>query len=64
MKTAREEKKNVSGTFIVDIQYQENSTWQGKVTWADRKKEQYFRSALELIRMIDGALTEGQSDDE
>ncbi len=63
MKTARDEKKNVSGTFIVDIQYQENATWQGKVTWADRKKEQYFRSALELIRMIDGALTEGQTDE-
>ncbi len=63
MKTARDEKKNVSGTFIVDIQYQENATWQGKVTWADRKKEQYFRSALELIRMIDGALTEGQADE-
>lgn len=62
MKTARDEKK-VSGTFIVDIQYQENATWQGKVTWADRKKEQYFRSALELIRMIDGALTEGQADE-
>lgn len=63
MKTARDDKKNVSGTFIVDIQYQENATWQGKVTWADRKKEQYFRSALELIRMIDGALTEGQVDE-
>ncbi len=63
MKTASNEKKNVSGTFIVDIQYQENATWQGKVTWADRKKEQYFRSALELIRMIDGALTEGQTDE-
>lgn len=63
MKTARDDKKNVSGTFIVDIQYQENATWQGKVTWADRKKEQYFRSALELIRMIDGALTEGQTDE-
>ena len=63
MKTASNEKKNVSGTFIVDIQYQENATWQGKVTWADRKKEQYFRSALELIRMIAGALTEGQTDE-
>ncbi len=63
METARDKRKNVSGTFIVDIQYQENATWQGKVTWADRKKEQYFRSALELIRMIDGALTEGQADE-
>ncbi len=63
MKTAREEKKSASGTFIVDIQCQENSTWQGKVTWADRKKEQYFRSALELIRMIDGALGEVQEDE-
>ncbi len=63
METVRDKRKNVSGTFIVDIQYQENATWQGKVTWADRKKEQYFRSALELIRMIDGALTEGQADE-
>ena len=36
--------------------FRENATWQGEVVWADEKKKQYFRSALELIKMIDGAL--------
>ena len=35
---------------------QQNSTWQGSVTWVDEQREQYFRSALELLKLIDGAL--------
>ena len=45
-----------SNTFIVKILYQQNNTWQGTISWADTKKEQNFRSALELIRLIDDAM--------
>ncbi len=51
-------KSKGQGTFIVKVLNTENSTWQGSVTWAERQKEQYFRSALELLKMIDGALDE------
>ena len=37
----------------------ENDTWQGKITWAEKNREQYFRSALELLKLMDRALTEG-----
>lgn len=42
--------------FIVDIRYQENATWQGEVLWAEQNKQCRFRSALELLKLIDGAL--------
>ena len=42
--------------FVVDIRYQENSTWQGEVLWVDQNRQCSFRSALELLKLIDGAL--------
>ena len=58
------------GTFIVKILNKKNSTWQGSITWVEKQKKQNFRSALEMIKMIDGVLdetddtTEGGSDEE
>lgn len=43
-------------TFIVHVQYRQNATWQGQVTWAEKEKIQSFRSALELIKLMDSAL--------
>lgn len=34
----------------------EKDTWQGKVTWAEKNRSQYFRSALELLKLMDRAL--------
>lgn len=45
-------------TFIVKITHTQNATWQGTVTWTDSEKTQMFRSALELIRLIDSAVNE------
>ncbi len=45
-------------TFVVNIQYRQNATWQGKVFWAETGKSCNFRSALELLKLIDGALDE------
>ena len=39
-------------TFILDIYYQEHASWQGKVIWVNENKRQYFRSALELLKLI------------
>lgn len=49
-------------TFIVNVHYRQNATWQGKVLWTDTGKSCNFRSALELLKLIDGALDEVDSD--
>lgn len=45
-------------TFVVSILYTQHSSWQGSIDWISRgeKKTQCFRSALELIRLIDDAV--------
>lgn len=43
-------------SFIVNILYQEHATWQGTVTWVDENKTQNFRSAMELLRLIDSTI--------
>lgn len=45
-----------NGTFLVKILNKQNSTWQGSITWMEEQKTQNFRSALELIKLIDGVL--------
>ena len=49
-------KKN---TFIVKIEYCQHETWQGQVIWAEEDKSQRFRSALELIKLMDEAMAAG-----
>ena len=56
-----EEKKGNLGTFIVQVKYRQNSTWQGQVIWAEENKKVYFRSALELLRLIDDATAAGSA---
>ena len=43
-------------SFIINILHQQNSSWQGTITWLNEDKTQNFRSALELIRLIDSTL--------
>ena len=43
-------------TFIIQVQFRQNATWQGTIRWADKKKAQRFRSTLEMIKLMDDAL--------
>ena len=52
MEQMMEERK----AFVVQILSRENATWQGTVTWLDGKQTRPFRSALELIRLMDGVI--------
>ena len=45
-------------TFIVRVQYRQNSTWQGRITWADQNKTLTFRSVWEMIHLMESAMTE------
>ena len=61
--TFMEEMKDEKGkkaTFIVQVQYRQNATWQGQVIWSEKKQTKQFRSALELIKLIDSATEESQ----
>ena len=56
MVTDMNKKQKNTGTFLIKIMDQKNGTWQGSVTWVEEQREQHFRSALELLKLIDGAL--------
>lgn len=43
-------------TFVVHVKYRQHSTWQGEVVWAEKNEKRTFRSALELLKLIDSAL--------
>lgn len=45
-----------NGTFVVRVDYCENYTWQGEVHWVDKGEKKRFRSALELLQLIESAL--------
>lgn len=44
-------------TFAIRILFRQNASWQGSVVWVDGKQEECFRSVLELIVLIDNALS-------
>ena len=45
-------------TFIVQVMYRQNATWQGQVVWSEKNETRQFRSALELVKLIDSAAEE------
>ena len=58
--TCSAEKRDYTGkraTFALRILFRQNSSWQGSVTWLEGKQERSFRSVLELIRLMDNALS-------
>ncbi len=50
------EQRGDLGTFTIRVQHRQHSSWQGKVTWLEKDETVYFRSALELIKLIDGVI--------
>ncbi|MDO4542300.1 MAG: hypothetical protein Q4C00_05675 [Bacillota bacterium] len=45
-------------TFMVRVEYRQNSSWQGKVTWVETGETKSFRSALELLMLMESAMSE------
>ena len=52
--------KRKGNMFVVEIKDTENKTWQGSITWTDIGRTEYFRSALELMKLIDSTLDMGE----
>lgn len=45
-----------NNSFIIEIKDTQNESWQGTIKWINGNKDENFRSALELIKLIDSAL--------
>ena len=43
-------------TFSLRVMFRQNASWQGSVTWLEGKQMQSFRSALELVLLMNSAL--------
>ena len=52
-----EHRQGKKATFGGRILFRQNASWQGSVVWIEGRQEQSFRSALELVMLIDNALT-------
>ena len=53
METEKDTKKKA--TFVIQVQYRQNATWQGQVVWSEKNERKPVRSELELIKLIDSA---------
>lgn len=42
-------------TFFITVIARQNASWQGEVAWVEQREKIPFRSALELMRLIDEA---------
>lgn len=51
------------GSFLVRILDTQNATWQGTVIWTEEDRTVSFRSALELIRLLDSAVHQTANED-
>ena len=47
-------------TLVVRSLYRLNASWQGQVTWAEKDTTVPFRSALELLKLIDSTAVESE----
>lgn len=52
-----EQRTGELATFYIRMAFRQNASWQGTVTWCEGGDEVSFRSALELLFLMDGALS-------
>ena len=43
-------------TFKVKVLFRQSASWQGTLSWCEGRTETSFRSALELVKLMDSAL--------
>jgi len=49
---------STKGTFEISVKFMQNSTWQGQIHWVEKDQKQNFRSVLEMLKLMDEALSE------
>lgn len=50
--------KGELATFALKVLFRQNTSWQGSVSWLEGGREETFRSVLELLFLLDSAVTE------
>lgn len=53
------QEQSETATFVLQIKFRQNKSWQGSVEWLEKKKTLNFRSALELINIIESTREQG-----
>lgn len=48
-------------TFSLRVLFRQNTSWQGSLAWLEGKREESFRSVLELLLLLDSAIA-GEGD--
>ena len=51
-------------TFLVHVASCQNATWQGQIVWAEKNQTSSFRSALEMIKLMDSAVEQAGVDND
>ena len=51
-------------TFDLRVLFRQNASWQGSVAWREGRSEESFRSVLELLLLLDSAVSAGRVADE
>lgn len=52
----KEQNKDRKASFLLQVQFQRNSTWQGTIQWLEENKTQNFRSTLEMLKLMEEAI--------
>ena len=48
-------------TFEISVKFRQHATWQGQILWTEKNLKQNFRSTLEMLLLMNEALTEDES---
>jgi len=58
----RPEQGSTKCTFKIEVRFLQNTTWQGSIHWIEGNQKRDFRSALEMLKLMDEALTDTVED--
>jgi len=56
--------QKIIASFRVSIFYRQNASWQGRIVWDDQARSSSFRSTMELIMLMDSALSCGAAEND
>jgi len=55
-----ENMRGTKNTFEITVRFRQNATWQGNILWVEEQLKQDFRCVLEMLKLIDEAITSGE----
>ena len=60
LKPELERRHGDEATFAVRVLFRQNASWQGSVTWEEGRQTESFRSTLELLLLMNSAVSKGR----